>query len=285
MIRKTLYLVAMIAVTATSWAQAPQPSGPHDRDIYCAGGFTTAPPPSDTYVITGQESDARILFRQGDVVYINRGSKQGAQVGNEFLVSRTVKDRSPQQWFVWQKDLMRSMGQAYADIGKLKVVHVEENTSTAEIVLFCDQMQRGDIVLPFTARQVPNYKPQGKLDVFAPASGKNMAMVVAMRDFTQMGKSGSMMYVNLGADQGVHVGDYFRIFRYQGDHHSTLFKTKDQERAIYGYGAAPTAWTWENLPREVLGEGLVVSISPNSSSVLITDSAREVFTGDYVEVE
>jgi hypothetical protein len=285
MIRKALYLFAMMAVTSASWAQAPSPSGPRDHDIYCAGGFTNTPPPSDTYVITGQESDVRIVYRQDDLVYINRGSKQGVQTGNEFLVSRPVKDRSTMQWFVWQKDLMRSMGQAYADVGKLRVVHVDDNTSTAQIVLFCDQMQRGDIVVPFTARQAPNYKPEGKFDVFAPASGKNMAMVVAMRDFAQMGRNGSIIYVNLGAAQGVQVGDYFRIFRYQGDHHSNIFKTKDQERAVYGYGTVPATWTWENLPREVLGEGLVVNVSPNSSSVVVTESLREVFTGDYVEVE
>ena len=129
MIRKALYLLAMMAVTGTSWAQAPSPSGPRDHDIYCAGGFTNTPPPSDTYVITGQESDVRIVFRQGDLVYINRGSKQGVQAGNEFLVSRPVKDRSTAQWFVWQKDLMRSMGQAYADVGRLRVVHVDDNTT------------------------------------------------------------------------------------------------------------------------------------------------------------
>jgi hypothetical protein len=196
-----------------------------------------------------------------------------------------VKDLSPANWFIWQKNLMRSMGQAYSDVGKLRIVHVDENTSTAQIVLFCDQMQRGDIVLPFTARQVPNYKPESKFDIFAPRSGKNMAMIVTMRDFRQMGSNGSILYINLGAGQGVHVGDYFRIFRYEGDHHGALYQTKNQERAIYGYGAAPAAWTWADLPREVLGEGLVVNVSPNSASVLVTDAVREVFSGDYVEVE
>jgi hypothetical protein len=254
--------------------------------MYCAGGFTTVAPPSDTYIISGVESDVRITFNQGDLVYINRGSKQGAQVGNEFLVSRPVRDRaSAMQWFVWQKDLMHSMGQAYDDVGKIRIVHVEENTSTAEIVLFCDQMQRGDIVVPFTARPAPNYKPTAKLDIFAPRSGKEMAMIVTMRDFGQIGANGRVMYVNLGSAQGVKVGDYFRIFRYQGDHHGNVYMTNDQERAVFGYGAAPASWTWSDLPREILGEGLVVNVSPNSSSVLITDSVREIYAGDYIEVE
>jgi hypothetical protein len=53
----------------------------------------------------------------------------------------------------------------------------------------------------------------------------------------------------------------------------------------YGYGGVSTKFNWSNVPREVVGEGVVLRIAPNSSTVLITFSSREIFAGDYVEIE
>lgn len=284
MIRRVVYLVVSMALTSALYAQTP-PTGPHDHDIYCAGTVTRTPPPSDTYIISGVESASRVLFNQGDLVFINRGSNQGVQVGAEFLVSRPVKDPSAAKWFVWQKSLMRAMGQTWADIGRIRVVHVDADTSTAEITLFCDRVQRGDIVRPFVARQVPSYKPAAKLDIFAPPSGKDMAMIVNTRDFGQVSAAGRIVYVNLGTQQGARVGDYFRIFRYQGDRHSVAYTPRGQEHAIVGFGSAPGAWKWSDVPREILGEGIVLNVSSNASTMLITDSLREIYVGDYVEIE
>jgi hypothetical protein len=275
----------MMALTSALHAQAPLPTGPRDHDVYCAGTVTMTPPTRDTYIISGVESANRILFNEGDLVFINRGSKQGVQVGAEFLVSRQVKDKSAAQWFVWQTSLMRAMGQTWADIGRIRVVHVDADTSTAQIILFCEQMQRGDIVRPFVARQVPTYKPAAKLDIFAPSNGKEMAMIVTMRDFGQVASAGRIVYVNLGTEQGSRIGQYFRIFRYQGDRHGMVYAPRGQEHAISGYGTAPGNWNWSNVPREILGEGIVLNVSQNASTVLITDGLREIYAGDYVELE
>jgi hypothetical protein len=285
MVRKIFYLVVLMSLTSALHAQGEPPRAPRDRDVYCAGSFTMSPPPSDTFIVSGVESNLRISFNQGNLVYFNRGLEQGVQVGSEFLVSRPIKDKSASQWFIWQKDLMHAMGTAYADIGRIRVVHVDAKIATAQIVSFCDAMQRGDIVVPFAARPVPNYKPEAKLDIFAPASGKAMAMIVSTRDFGQVAATGRIVYVNLGTEQGARVGQYYRIFRYQGDRHSTIYVPQGQDHAVFGFGAAPGAWNWSNLPREILGEAIVLNVSQNSSTVLITDSLREVYTGDYIEIE
>jgi hypothetical protein len=135
------------------------------------------------------------------------------------------------------------------------------------------------------ARPAPNYKPAAKLDIFARPSGKEQAMVVTTRGFGQLASAGKVVYVNLGSAQGARVGDYYRIFRYQGDRHATVYQPRGQERSVWGFGSAPAPWKWMELPREILGEGMVLNISPNASTVLITDSLREIYTGDYVEIE
>ena len=284
MLSRVSYLVLSMALTSALYAQQGVTT-PRDHDIYCAGMVTMEPPPGDTYVISGVDSATRIVFDQGDLVFINRGSNQGAQVGSEFLVSRPVKEQLKTQWFIWQNDLLRAMGTTYADVGRLRIVHVDANTSTAEVVSSCDPMQRGDIVRPFVVRPVPNYKAETKLDVFAPPSGKEQAMIVTTRGFSQLASVGKVVYVNLGSEQGVRIGDYYRIFRYQGARHGTAYQLRGQERSVWGWGSAPAAWKWVDLPREILGEGIVLSVSPNASTVLVTASLREMYPGDYVEIE
>jgi hypothetical protein len=60
---------------------------------------------------------------------------------------------------------------------------------------------------------------------------------------------------------------------------------KGYQYKLYGFGSAPQRYEWNDLPREVLGEGIVISVSRNSSTVMITFNSLEVFAGDYVEIE
>jgi hypothetical protein len=39
------------------------------------------------------------------------------------------------------------------------------------------------------------------------------------------------------------------------------------------------------LPREIVGEGIVLNVSQNSATVLITVTRNEIFAGDYAELE
>jgi hypothetical protein len=54
---------------------------------------------------------------------------------------------------------------------------------------------------------------------------------------------------------------------------------------MYGFGSAPARYSWNDLPREILGEGVVLSVSRNSSTMMITTSTIEIYAGDYVEIE
>jgi hypothetical protein len=54
---------------------------------------------------------------------------------------------------------------------------------------------------------------------------------------------------------------------------------------MYGFGSAPAKYQWNDLPREVLGEGIVFMVSHNSSTVMITLASSQIYAGDYVEIE
>jgi len=279
---RIVFLCLMLALGAAG--VAAQTRTVNYEQMYCSGIFSTEAVPYDTYLVSGHESGYQTTFQQGDYVHINRGSSQGVSVGDEFLVLRPVKDTWP-QWFYWERGIRSAIGKNWKDIGKLRVVNVHSDMSTAEIVFSCDYMQRGDHVRPFTERQAPALRSSKKFDRWAPPSGRATAMVVAGRDYGVVAGTGNIIYVNLGSSDGVKVGDYFRAYQYQGTRHDTVYQHRGIAYKAYGFGRTPRPYKWDEIPREVLGEGVVLRVSPTASTVLITYALREIYLGDYVELE
>jgi hypothetical protein len=266
----------------------PSDRGPHQAwssNIYCSGFYTTERVSDDLRLVSGEQAEYKITFTTNDIVFLSKGANQGVKPGDRFSVVRQDKDLLNVQFFKWQDKLSKAMGTHYADLGELEVIKVQPNIAIAKVSMSCDLMQRGDIVRPFIERPAGPYKQDSSFDLLAPASGKPVAMIVRGRDTAQMTGRWDTVHVNLGASQGVKVGDYFRIFRYQGTRSETIPVEKDYQDRLYGFGANPKHYSWNDLPREILGEGIVLNVSPNSSSVLITLSKMEIFSGDYVELE
>jgi hypothetical protein len=285
-----LALSGTVAV-AQDQAQEPVPV-PIENDLYCSGIVTTESVPRSSYVITGEESNYQITFDMGDYVFINRGGRQGVKVGDEFSVIRPAIDPIAFEWTKWQYAILRKMGTVWEDEGRVTVVVVYQNTSVAQVTHACNSVQRGDIIVPFQERPAPPMKSEANFDRFAPSSGKAKAMVIEGKKFEQAAGTNDVVYVNLGQHQGVRVGDYFRVFRYTGTEHETAYQTprfafdiEGYQGPTFGLGAVPPKWDWSNTPREVLGEGVVVRTSPNASTLLLTLALREIYPGDYVEIE
>lgn len=280
-----LFSSAVVCLAQTNPQAAPPTQPQIDYTaVNCSGFVTDQKVPDEIRLISGEQSNYKITFARGDYVYINRGQDKGIQVGDQFSVVRPTKDPNV-DWFKKQDSLMRAMGTHYTDAGQLRVIHVEPKTATAEVSFSCGVMLRGDVVRRFVERPVPQYKEAAVFDHFAPASGKSVAMVVNGADYAPVFGKHSIIYVNLGGKQGVRVGDYFRIFRYQGSSSELAPQTQGSQYMMFGYGSTPERYTWKDLPREILGEGIVLNTNGNASTVLITFSAVPVYAGDFVEVE
>jgi len=253
--------------------------------VNCSGFVSQQRVPEELWIISGEQSNYKITFANNDLVYINRGQDKGVRVGDRFSVVRPDWDTTDVPWFKWQTKLLKAMGQLYMDAGQVQVVNVQPKVSVAQVTFSCGYMQRGDILLPYQERPTPPLKDPAAFDHYAPASGKPVAMVVAGKDFGQVFGKLSAVYVNLGANQGVRVGDYFRIFRYQGSMAETVPQNKGYQYSMYGFGSSHARYEWNDLPREVIGEGVVINVNRNSSTMVITVSSIEVYAGDYVEIE
>jgi hypothetical protein len=286
--------LSMVFAAAASMAQeapisstqaAVPPNQAWHSTVYCSGFYTNQKVSDDLRLVSGEQSEYKITFVTRDIVYLSKGSSQGVKEGDRFSVIRPDRDALRVQWFKWQEKLTNAMGTYYLDLGELEVIKAQPNIAIARISGSCGLMQRGDIVRPFVERPVGPYKDAAALDTLAPVSGKPVAMVVRAKDTFQMTGYGDTIYVNLGTSQGVKIGDYFRIFRYQGTHAETIPVEHGYQDRLYGFGSNPKRYSWNDLPREVLGEGIVLNASPNSATVLITASRTEIYSGDYVELE
>jgi outer membrane protein OmpA-like peptidoglycan-associated protein len=273
----------LLALGAGAAMAQQGPKTPNPNDIYCSGMVTREAIPADTYVISGEESSYKITFGDGDYVLINKGSSNGVKVGDEFQVMRAEKSATHIKWFEYQPSLMSAMGTQWLDVGRVRVAHVEANVSAALVVSSCDFMLRGDIARPFVQRPAPALRPTDH-NRFPASSDKNQGMVVSAKDWAQVVGMNSIIYVNLGSSQGSKVGDYVRIFRFQGTRHDTVYQNRNTQYTRMNFGHTPMPYSWKDLPREQLGEGIVLRTSENASTVLITFSLRDMYMGDYVEL-
>lgn len=281
-----LFVLSGAALISAQNAPLSSASLQADYSIVNCSGFVSDPKvPDGIQLISGEQSNYKLTFAYGDYVYINRGQDKGVRVGDRFSVVRPDKDPADVPWFKWQSKLLKAMGTQYLDAGLVRVVNVQPKVAIAQVVFSCGYMQRGDILLPYGDRPAPSFKDPAAFDHFAPVSGKPVAMVVAGPDYTQVYGRNGIFYSNMGATQGVKIGDYFRIFRYQGSRAETAPVPANYQYTMYGYGSAPTRYEWNELPREIIGEGLVINVSRNSSTVVVTYSTQAVFAGDYVEIE
>jgi hypothetical protein len=285
MVRKFVYLAMITALMGASAHAQKTITAPTDVDMYCSNVISTQAPRRDIYIISGPEAEKRLAYSQGNTVFINKGADQGVKVGDEFSVSRVEHDDLKQEWFKKQNMILRAMGDLYKDVARLRVVSVQPKISVAEIVQSCDLIYRDDIVQAFTERPAPSYKPAQTFDIYAPSSGKAKAMVVGIKGFSQATAEGGIVYVNLGSAQGVKVGDYFRVFHYPGQSGEYAYQETNTQYSEFGFGTAPVAYKSTDLPRSILGEGIVVRVGPNAATVLVTVSQRDIFAGDYVELE
>jgi hypothetical protein len=107
------------------------------------------------------------------------------------------------------------------------------------------------------------------------------------------------VYLNVGANQGVKPGDYFRAVRsYEADLHdptdSLSFKASTSEDTQAKQAAfEPNFFTKtggpvihvRDLPRRAVGEVVVISTTPTTATGMVVFAMESVHLGDNVELD
>jgi hypothetical protein len=275
--RKLIALAGVSLLLAVTRGLAQEPAAEAaaipaatQSEMNCSGFIAGSPVSTDLYVLDGADNDFRVAGRQfatGDFVYLSSRTGVAFAVGNEFSVVRSAKELMRIKWYEGQGGSVRSLGSAYEDLGKVKVISLSPHGAVAEVTFACSPIVPGDIVLPYRARAIPQYTPRAQFDRFVLPNGKLAGAITAAANNAGTVGTGRIAYINLGREDGVSPGQRFRIFR--------IFR----EQIGGGFWAAP------ETPRETLGELIILSTQDRSSVAMVVSSRREITLGDGIELE
>lgn len=269
---------------------------PTHADLYCAGFINQQPLPNANFVAGGLQTPNTTRYTTGQLVYLE-GS--GYQVGQEYSVLRESVNPSKHEVFNGQSHILRGLGQPYADQGLVKIVDTRQKMAVAQIEYACDGILPGDILLAYAERPAISFHPPVRFDRFAPAGAKTSGRIVMARDFDGFVATGGKVYLNVGSNQGVKPGDYFRAVRlYSAD--------KNDEADALSFSASQIDDTQKNpvtvdpdllkhskggvvhtagLPRRAVGEIVVLSSTPTTATGMVVFALEEVHVGDGVELD
>jgi hypothetical protein len=259
---------------------------PTYSDMYCAGFISKENVGKGSYMVAGAESPNQTQFEKGDMVYLD-GS--GFQEGNRMSVIRELRDPNRSPSYVGQSAAIAALGQPYADLGQVRITAVRGKTAIAQVEFSCAPMVPGDQVVPFQERPPVAFKAKQAFERFPAEPGSVTARIVLARDFDYLLGTGQKVYINVGADKGVKVGDYFRAVR--GYDPAKLDELEDlsykvkQSEETQKTQPLVSKQTYAQLPRRALAEMIVLSVRPNSSTAMITYALENVTVGDAVELE
>ncbi|HMJ21223.1 MAG TPA: hypothetical protein VK513_04920, partial [Terriglobales bacterium] len=152
---------------------------------------------------------------------------------------------------------------------------------------------------PYTEKPAVAFHPPQRFDRFMPSNGKASGRIVLAKDFDLLLGTGSKVYMNLGANQGIKVGDYLRAVRsYEADLRdpvdSLSFKattTEDTQRfppSIEGHMFTKTkgpSIRVSEFPRRAMGQIVVIHVTPTTATGMLVFALEDIHVGDQVEVD
>jgi hypothetical protein len=316
--KKIGYLL-LLAATAT-WAQSqletatastPTPDGtapttgsfpiqrvamPTYADVYCAGFINRQTLPDAHFVAGGLETPSTTKFVRDDIIYLYG---QGYTVGAEYEVIRALRDIDEYEMFPGQHKLLKETGQPYAEIGRVRIIDTRSRAAIGHIEYACDPINPGDTAIPFAEKTMVAFHPPLRFDRFLPTGSKVSGRIVMARDFDAELGTGQKVYINVGANQGVKVGDYFRAVRnYQADlddpvdslsfkaalSEDTQLKQPSIDPHMFTKGNGPVIHV-RDLPRRAVGEIVIIGTTPTTATGMIVFAMEDVHAGDSVELD
>jgi len=265
-------------------------------DLACAGFVSKQLVPNSNFVAGNLYTPSDTKNSNGEVVYL---AGKGYEVGQKFTIVRELRDPNRFENFIGQHTLLKTMGQPYSELARVRVVDARSKMAVAEIEMSCDPVNPGDYVIPYVEKPAVSFRPPLRFDRFLPANGKVTGRIAMARDFDSEIGPGDKVYLNVGSNQGVKPGDYFRAVRsYEADLHdpvdSLSFKASTNEDTQAKQAAIdPNFFTKtggpvihvRDLPRRAVGEVVVISTTPTTSTAMIVFAMESVHLGDGVELD
>lgn len=255
-------------------------------DMYCAGFISTQTIPETSYVAAGWNSPDQTHYAGAtDFVYIHGAS--GLKAGDRLHILRRVRDPNHYELYRGERKIIQQVGQPYFERGYVRVLDVQRNIAITVPELSCGDMVPGDIAIPLVEREKPVLHPV-TLDRFAVPNGKPTGRIVMSNEFDSVVGTGHKVYLNIGEDKGLKVGDYLRATRtYPYTYHDPVDGLSTLATNMEETQMKPPKLPKEKLgelPRRTLGDMIVLTVHPRSATAMIITALEDIHVGDGVEV-
>ncbi len=277
------------------------------NNLYCAGYIQKSSVAARIEIVGATNEKDSHLFAEGDALYLNAGASSGVKVGDMFAVIR------PRGKVKSEFSSKSGLGIFVQEVGAVEVFSVQNDVAVARVKTSCSEIMMGDLVTPVVKRESPLFAKRGALDLFSQPSGKANGSIVMARDGKELIGSEMIVYVDLGRDENVKIGDYMTIYRplgtgnifskvtkesvdnkeegyesdrYRGERFSIQSGRKKGENA--GGAAVTTEDAKSRRPeglRRVVGELVVLNVMEGTATAVVVRAATEIHTGDKVELQ
>lgn len=276
------------------------------NNLYCAGYVQSGSIDTSNRIVGAVNEQDGWLYSQFNYVYLNMGSGSGVKPGDVLSVVRP-RGQVKTRWTT-----KGDLGMYVQEVGSVEVVRVKSDVSVARVKMSCDNFLLGDLVRPMETRVSPMFEKRPALDLFADPTGKAKGRLFMARDNQEVLTREQIVYVDLGSDDNVKVGDYLTIFRplgkgnpldfdvdesvsarqegyqsfeYRGGKFSNQAARKSGDNA--GGKVVTSKKAKEGRPelRQIVGEMVILNVKEKTATAVITRTAQEIHTGDWVEVQ
>jgi outer membrane protein OmpA-like peptidoglycan-associated protein len=270
-------------VARTNLAQRVE--APTENDMYCSGMISAQAHPTNSFVAAGWDTPFQTRYSGSDYVYLTGGSYEKEQ---RYHIVRPVKDINRYEVYGRQQENQRAAGTMYQEVGRVRITEVQKGIGIAQVEFSCDGLTPGDLALPWQERPTPQFRRKVPFNQFAEPNGKLTGRVIGGKDFDVITADRGKVYFDVGANQGVKPGDYFRITRtYESMAHDDADKVLLKASVVEPTSATPNkfpARRFGELPRKSVGEAMVLYTTGTTATAYITRALEQVQVGDGIEM-
>jgi hypothetical protein len=217
--------------------------------------FVTERELAESGVITAAFEE-KLLLSARDEAYARFKGEAPVKPGESYVIYKTdrlVRHPVTRELLGWQSVIL----------GTARVARVDGDEATLFITSSHDPIERGAMLGPWTERIV---RPVARRPNAVALEGHIVSGRLGI--LTQLGEH-QLVFVDRGSADGVQEGNVFQVVR-RGD--------------LYGRDLQRPVWD-EGMPKEVVGDLLVVDVRERLSSALVIRSRYEFMPGDRVEMQ
>ena len=216
-------------------------------------------------VVIGSPEE-NMLLSTWDDIYVRFEDGAEVQPGREYTIFRAIPEEERRE--NEHGKLVRIFGTVH-----LQNYDQEHGVGRGTITEALDPIERGFRIAPIPRRfeMVPPRENTREME----------GEVIATLRSRDMSADNQLIFVNVGEEQGVLVGNRFFVVRVGDEWRQNLLSEGIDYGQLVPEAPEPDE---EDYPAEVVAEGRVVDVRSETSTVVVTRSIRAVVIGDKVEM-